>query len=404
MSAGSDSSRLAHASPAFDAEDQRHMRRALELADTALYRTSPNPRVGCVLVRDGTVIGEGATQPAGGNHAEVEAIEQAHARGLPVRGATAYVTLEPCAHHGRTPPCADRLVAEGVARVVVALLDPNPLVAGGGVARLRAAGVRVDVGLLAAEAAERNPGFLARMLRGTPWLRLKVAASLDGITALPDGSSQWITGEAARADGHHWRARACAVLTGIGTVRADDPQLNARAVVTPRQPIRIVVDSRLELPPSARLLRDAASPLWLVHALPPEQAAPRLAALQAAAALGLDLQAIALPADPAKPGKTDLAALLRELGARGLNEIHAEAGEKLNASLLRAGGVDELLLYQAPLLLGQGAGIASIGPLASLQQGLRLRRHELQPVGDDLRLLLRATDLNTLAGHLMLEQ
>ena len=373
----------------FSDDDQRHMRRALELARGAMYRTSPNPRVGCVLVRDGTVLGEGATLAAGQDHAEVQAVKQAWERGHRLQGATAYVTLEPCAHHGRTPPCADLLATQGVQRVVAALADPNPLVAGKGLERLRQAGARVQVGLLEDEAREINIGFISRMLRGTPWVRLKVAASLDGVTALHNGESQWITGEAARADGHHWRARACAVLTGLGTVRADDPQLTVRAVDTPRQPIRIVIDSRLELPTTARLLQSAASPLWIVHALPTEAAAPRLAALRVAAMPGLDLQDIALPPDADKPGKTDLRALMWALGQRGVNELHCEAGEKLNGSLLRAGVVDELLLYLAPSLLGQGAGLAAIGPFHTLAEGLPLRWHAVDPVGDDLRILAR---------------
>ncbi|HML80860.1 MAG TPA: bifunctional diaminohydroxyphosphoribosylaminopyrimidine deaminase/5-amino-6-(5-phosphoribosylamino)uracil reductase RibD [Thiomonas arsenitoxydans] len=373
----------------FSEQDQRFMRRALDLAHSAMYRTSPNPRVGCVLVRDGQVLGEGATLAAGQDHAEVQAVKQAWERGHEVRGATAYVTLEPCAHHGRTPPCADLLATQGVARVVAALVDPNPLVAGQGLQRLRDAGIQVDVGLFADEAREINLCFISRMVRGTPWVRLKVAASLDGVTALPNGASQWITSEAARADGHHWRARACAVLTGLGTVRADDPQLNVRAVQTPRQPIRIVIDSRLECPPTARLLQSAESPLWIVHALPPEQAAPRLAALRSAATASLDLQDIALPNDPGKPGKTDLRALMQVLGQRGINELHCEAGEKLNGSLLRAGVVDELLLYLAPQLLGEGAGLAALGPYQQINEGLALRWHDVQRIGADLRILAR---------------
>ena len=373
----------------FSEQDQRFMRRALDLAHSAMYRTSPNPRVGCVLVRDGQVLGEGATLAAGQDHAEVQAVKQAWERGHDVRGATAYVTLEPCAHHGRTPPCADLLATQGVARVVAALADPNPLVAGQGLQRLRDADVQVDVGLFADEAREINLGFVSRMVRGTPWVRLKVAASLDGVTALPNGASQWITGEEARADGHHWRARACAVLTGLGTVRADDPQLNVRAVQTPRQPIRIVIDSRLECPPTARLLQSADSPLWIVHALSPEQAPPRLAALRSAAIASLDLQDIALPADPDKPGKTDLRALMQVLGQRGINELHCEAGEKLNGSLLRAGVVDELLLYLAPQLLGEGAGLAALGPYQQINEGLALRWHDVQRIGADLRILAR---------------
>jgi diaminohydroxyphosphoribosylaminopyrimidine deaminase/5-amino-6-(5-phosphoribosylamino)uracil reductase len=373
----------------FNEEDQRHMRRALDLARSAMYRTSPNPRVGCVLVRDGVVLGEGATLAAGQDHAEVQAVKQAWERGHALQDATAYVTLEPCAHHGRTPPCADLLATQRVRRVVAALADPNPLVAGKGLERLRQAGVQVQVGLLADEAREINIGFLSRMVRGTPWVRLKVAASLDGITALPNGVSQWITSDAARADGHQWRARACAVLTGLGTVRADDPQLTVRAVDTPRQPIRIVVDSRLELPATARLLQSAASPLWIVHALPSDVAAPRLAALRAAAVPGLELQDIALPADADKPGKTNLRTLMTALGQRGINELHCEAGEKLNASLLRAGVVDELLLYLAPTLLGQGAGLAALGPFENLADGLQLRWHAVDRIGDDVRILAR---------------
>ncbi|MGC9161996.1 MAG: bifunctional diaminohydroxyphosphoribosylaminopyrimidine deaminase/5-amino-6-(5-phosphoribosylamino)uracil reductase RibD [Thiomonas sp.] len=380
---------MSQADTAFTDDDRRHMRRALDLARSAMYRTSPNPRVGCVLVRDGMVLGEGATQAAGQDHAEVQAVKQAHERGHTLQGATAYVTLEPCAHHGRTPPCADLLAAQRLRRVVVALADPNPLVAGKGLERLRQAGVQVQVGLLADEAREINIGFISRMVRGRPWVRLKVAASLDGITALPNGTSQWITSEAARADGHHWRARACAVLTGLGTVRADDPQLTVRAVDTPRQPVRIVIDSRLELPAAARLLHSAASPLWIVHALAADAAAPRLAALRAAAAPGLDLQDIALPADADKPGKTDLRSLMAALGQRGINELHCEAGEKLNGSLLRAGVVDELLLYLAPSLLGQGAGLAALGPFERLADGVRLRWHAIDRIGDDLRILAR---------------
>lgn len=373
----------------FSEDDQHHMRRALELARGAMYRTSPNPRVGCVLVRDGRVLGEGATLEAGKDHAEVQAVKQAIQCGQDLKGATAYVTLEPCAHHGRTPPCADLLVTQGVKRVVAAMVDPNPLVAGKGLERLRQAGIQAQAGLFESEARDINLGFVSRMVRGTPWVRLKVAASLDGVTALPNGVSQWITGEEARADGHHWRARACAVLTGMGTVRADDPQLNVRAVNTPRQPIRIVIDSRLELPTTARLLQSAASPLWIVHALPPEQVPLKMAALRAAATPALDLQDISLPADANKPGKTDLRALMQALGQRGINELHCEAGEKLNGSLLRAGVVDELLLYLAPKLLGQGAGLAALGPFSALAEGVDLRWHAIDPVGDNLRILAR---------------
>jgi diaminohydroxyphosphoribosylaminopyrimidine deaminase/5-amino-6-(5-phosphoribosylamino)uracil reductase len=360
--------------------DRDCMRRALELAATALYRTSPNPRVGCVIVQHGEIVAEGATEAAGQRHAEIVALDAARAAGIDVRGATAYVSLEPCAHFGRTPPCADALLRAGIARVVAAARDPNPRVAGGGLARLAAQGVAVECGLLESAARELNIGFFSRFERGRPWVRLKAAASLDGITALPNGASQWITGAAARADGHHWRARACAILTGIGTVRDDDPELTVRHVETPRQPVRVVVDSRLELRPTARLLRIEPHKVWVAHALPPDQAREREAPLRE-----LGVQCINLPGDAAHPGKTDLGALLRELAAREIGELHVEAGARLNASLLGAGLVDELLLYMAPRLLGQGAGIAPFGPLQAVDQGLRLERVEVERIGDDFR-------------------
>ena len=247
----------------FSAHDTAFMQQALGLAREALYLTSPNPRVGCVLVgADGSVLGSGHTQRAGEAHAEVMALRDAQANGHDVKGATAYVTLEPCSHQGRTGPCCDALAAAGVARVVVALQDPNPLVAGQGTARLRAAGVQVDAGLLADEAHEMNIGFFKRMTHGTPWVRMKVAASLDGQTALENGVSQWITSAPARDDGHAWRARACAVLTGIGTVLEDDPQLDVRAVPTPRQPTLVVMDSQLETPLTAKLFQPQR-PVWI---------------------------------------------------------------------------------------------------------------------------------------------
>ncbi|MDE1953104.1 MAG: bifunctional diaminohydroxyphosphoribosylaminopyrimidine deaminase/5-amino-6-(5-phosphoribosylamino)uracil reductase RibD [Betaproteobacteria bacterium] len=360
------------------------MHHALRLAEGALYRTSPNPRVGCVIVNHGHVLGEGATEAAGLRHAEIVALDDARDRGHAVRGATVYVTLEPCAHFGRTPPCVDALVAAGVARVVAAARDPNPKVDGGGLARLAAAGIRTECGLLENAARELNLGFFSRFERSRPWVRLKAAASLDGITALPNGQSQWITGPAARADGHHWRARACAVLTGIGTVRDDDPQLTVRHVATPRQPVRVVVDSRLELPPTARLLQVEPHKVWIAHALPLEQAESRARVLRE-----LGAQIIAMPVDAAKPGKTDLHALLRELAAREIGELHVEAGARLNASLLNAGLVDELLLYLAPRLLGQGAGIAPFGPLQAVADGLRLHGLHIEPVGEDWRVRAR---------------
>ena len=349
---------------------------ALEWAAKGMYITSPNPRIGCVIVRDGTVLGAGHTQPAGQAHAEIEALRDAAARGHDVRGATAYVTLEPCSHHGRTPPCSDALVRAGLARVVAAMTDPNPLVAGRGLAQLEAAGIAVSSGVLADAACELNIGFFSRMRRGRPWVRLKSAASLDGFTALHSGESQWITGPEARADGHVWRARACAILTGIGTVKADDPQLSVRGVDTPRQPRRVIVDSRLEIALDARVLQGAAC--WIATAVadPAKEAALRAAGHEVILA-------------PNAAGKVDLAALMLELGRREINEVHVEAGAKLNASLVRAGCVDELLVYLAPCLIGAGQGMFPLPPLARLDDKVRLRFHQLTQVGADVRILAR---------------
>lgn len=356
------------------------MERALALARAATGFTEPNPRVGCVLVSpDGArVLGEGRTQPAGQAHAEVMALRDAAARGEDVRGATAYVTLEPCAHHGRTGPCCDALVAAGIGRVVAALADPNPLVGGQGFERLRAAGVAVEVGPGAAQARALNIGFLSRMARKRPWVRMKIAASLDGQTALANGASQWITGEAARADGHAWRARAGAVLTGIGTVLEDDPKLDVRLAPVGRQPPLVVVDSRLQTPATAALFQVADRPVWIYAA---EQHPPAQAALEGRGATVTHL---------AGPGaKVDLAALLADLAARGVNELHVEAGFKLNGSLLREGLVDEFLVYLAPRLLGPGQGMVNIGPLQDLAGAVALEFADIERVGPDLRILAR---------------
>ncbi len=356
------------------------MARALELARNSLFISSPNPHVGCVITStQGTVLGEGHTQAAGSAHAEIMALRDAQARGHDVRGATAWVTLEPCAHTGRTGPCCDALAVAGIGRVVASLIDPNPKVAGQGLARLRAAGVAVETGAGAAQSRELNIGFFSRMARGTPWVRMKVAASLDGTTALDNGQSQWITSELARTDGHAWRARACAVLTGIGTVLEDDPRLDVRLVDTPRQPVAVVVDSRLELPPAARLLQPGR-PVWVYTAV---HDALKRSALEARGATVIPL--------PGPGGKVDLAAMLHDLGQREINELHIEAGHKLNGSLVREGLVDEFLVYLAPLLLGPGRGMASLGPLADLAQGVRLEFASSQQVGPDLRILARPT-------------
>jgi len=360
---------------------------ALTCAQQATGLSEPNPRVGCVLTTaNGEFIGTGHTQRAGGPHAEVMALRDAQSRGLSTQGATAHVTLEPCSHHGRTPPCCDALVAAGVGRVVIAVLDPNPLVSGRGAERLRAAGVIVDVlppgSAQARTARELNIGFFSRMIRQTPWVRMKMAASLDGVTALNNGVSQWITGEAARADGHAWRARAGAVLTGIGTVLEDDPMLDVRLVPTSRQPHLVVVDSRLETPLNARLFRTPANgqarQVWIYCAManPSKQAA-----LEA-----LGAQVVHLPSPS---GKVDLRALLLDLARREVNEVHLEAGHKLNGSFLREGLVDECLVYLAPTLLGQGAGLSNFGPLTDLQDGVSLSFHTVDRVGDDLRIVAR---------------
>ncbi|MEJ8835732.1 bifunctional diaminohydroxyphosphoribosylaminopyrimidine deaminase/5-amino-6-(5-phosphoribosylamino)uracil reductase RibD [Ramlibacter sp. AN1133] len=358
----------------------RWMNEALALAARAVGLSEPNPRVGCVIVAaDGErVLGQGHTQPAGQAHAEVMALRDAAARGADVRGATAYVTLEPCAHHGRTGPCCDALVAAGLGRVVASLTDPNPLVAGQGFARLRAAGVAVETGPGARASRELNIGFFSRMVRGHPWVRLKIAASLDGQTALDNGRSQWITGEAARADGHAWRARAGALLTGIGTVLDDDPRLDVRLAPVGRQPPLVVVDSRLQTPPAAALFCVPDRPVWIYAAQADAQAQ---AALQARGAHVTLL--------PGAGGKVDLAALLKDLAGRGVNELHVEAGFKLNGSLLRESLVDEFLVYLAPRLLGSGRGMVAIGPLEDLAQGVALEFGPIERVGDDLRVLAR---------------
>lgn len=346
------------------------MAQALRLAELGLYGTSPNPRVGCVLVADGCEVGSGWHRRAGEPHAEVLALREAGGR---ARGATAYVTLEPCSHHGRTPPCADALIAAGVARVVVAMQDPNPLVAGAGIARLRESGIAVETGLMEAAARELNRGFVARMTRGRPWLRSKIAMSTDGRTALANGASQWITGEAARKDVQHWRARSCAVMTGIGTVLADDARLNVREVATGRQPLRVVLDSGLRMPPQASMLQGGN--VLVCSAVRDGQ---KIAALEKA---GAEVAVLA-----GENGRVDLPAVLADLARRGCNEVLLEAGSVLNGALLDAGLVDELLLYVAPQLLGDMArGAARLGELTSLDQRIALEWGDVRQVGKDLR-------------------
>ncbi len=371
----------------FTAQDSQWMARALRLAERGLYSTSPNPRVGCVLVRDGKVVGEGWHQRVGEAHAEIHALSAA---GEEARGATAYITLEPCSHHGRTPPCADALLVAGVTRVVAAVQDPNPQVAGAGIAKLRAAGIAIEYGLMEAAARELNIGFFARMTRGTPWVRSKIAMSLDGRTALHNGTSQWITGKAARQDVQHWRARSCAVLTGIGTILADDPQLNVREVETSRQPLRVVLDSQLRLPVSARIFHPRLSPSGGELARGPGGVLIYTAAKDATKIAALEKAGARVTVLPDANGRVDLSAALRDLAANDCNEVLVEAGSVLNGALLQAGLVDELVLYLAPQLLGDMArGMAQLGELMSLDQRIELDWQDVRQVGKDLRIVAR---------------
>ena len=365
---------------------------ALGLAAQALFLSNPNPRVGCVITAaDGRLLGQGFTQQAGGPHAEIMALRDAAARGHDVRGATAYVTLEPCAHQGRTGPCCDALIAAGITRVVASLADPNPLVSGQGFARLRAAGIEVSVGEGAQESFELNIGFFSRMVRKTPWVRMKMAASLDGTTALPNGESQWITSSAARADGHAWRARACAVLTGIGTVLEDNPRLDVRDVATPRQPHVVVVDSQLQTPPDARLF--IAGRACYIYCAGSKDTAfqERKQALESQGAVVVEL--------PNAHNKVDLSAMLADLASRGVNELHVEAGSKLNGSFIREGLIDEMLVYLAPCMLGEGLAMAHFGPLTQLNQGLSLDFKSVEKIGPDVRILARVKGRDNFFGH-----
>lgn len=358
----------------FTTVDRDFMARALALAERGLYTTTPNPRVGCVIVKDGEIVGEGWHEAAGLPHAEVHALREAGPR---ARGAAMYVTLEPCSHHGRTPPCADAVVEAGVGRVFAAMQDPNPAVAGNGFSRLRAAGIDVASGLMEGEARELNIGFISRLTRGRPWVRMKIAATLDGRTALANGRSQWITGEAARRDGHHFRARACAVMTGIGTVKDDDPLLSVRLVDTPRQPLKVLVDSRMEVSPDARVVQ-GGNLLVVVAREDPAKA-------DALRARGAQVVAI-----PNPQGKTDLPAVLAELANRGVGELHVEAGTRLNGSLLREGCVDELLVYLAPSLIGDsGRGMFSLPEFTELSQQTPLSIRDVGRIGEDIRVIAR---------------
>jgi diaminohydroxyphosphoribosylaminopyrimidine deaminase/5-amino-6-(5-phosphoribosylamino)uracil reductase len=351
----------------------------IQLARSNRLATPPNPAVGCAIVSaDGRqVLGQGHTQATGGPHAEIMALRDAAAHGRSVAGAIAYVSLEPCSHHGRTGPCCDALIAAGIKKVVASIADPNPLVSGQGFERLRAAGIEVEVGPGAAESRELNIGFFSRMVRKTPWVRMKIAASLDGTTALSNGQSQWITSPEARADGHAWRAQASAVLTGIGTVLEDNPRLDVRLVDTPRQPYRIIVDSQLQTPADAQIFKSGGA-VWIYTAI---RDAARESALNA---LGATVSYL-----PNAHGKVDLPALMKDLAHREINELHVEAGSKLNGSLIREGLVDEFLVYLAPKLLGPGQGMASFGPLQQLSDAIPLQFLSTEMIGADLRVLAR---------------
>ncbi|MDV6340297.1 bifunctional diaminohydroxyphosphoribosylaminopyrimidine deaminase/5-amino-6-(5-phosphoribosylamino)uracil reductase RibD [Nitrosomonas sp. Is24] len=358
----------------FSAADYAFMSHALRLAERGLYSSTPNPRVGCVIARNGQIAGSGWHEKAGQPHAEINALVDA---GAAARGATAYVTLEPCSHHGRTPPCANALIAAGIARVVMAMEDPNPLVSGRGQALLQQAGVIVQTGLLQAEAHALNAGFVSRMTRKKPWVRLKTAASLDGKTALNNGVSQWITGEAARRDGHRWRARSCAIMTGIGTVKSDDPQLSVRYIKTDRQPRKVVVDSHLAIPLEARLLQDREETfIFTAYAENPEKEA---------ALSQMNARVIALPDDK---GAVDLPLMMTVLAESGINEVLVEAGSGLNGALVEAGLVDELIIYFAPHLIGDDAqGMIALPELTNLEQKKKLTIQDVRMIGQDIRII-----------------
>lgn len=358
----------------FSSADYAYMAQALRLAERGMCSTNPNPRVGCVVVREGRVVGSGWHERAGQPHAEINAL---NAAGLNARGATIYVTLEPCSHYGRTPPCVEALKHAGIARVVMAMKDPNPLVSGKGSELLGQSGIEVQVGLLEAEARNLNIGFVSRMLNKRPWVRSKIAASLDGKMALNNGLSQWITGKAARRDGHRWRARSCAILTGIGTVKSDDPQLSVREVGTSRQPLKIVVDGRLEMPADARLLFEKNVLIFTA-----DEHAKRADGLRKKGA-----QVIGMAGEH---DKVDLVRMMHKLTDFGINELLVEAGNKLNGALVRAGLIDELVIYLAPHLLGDKAlSVIDLPELTSLDQKSSLEIQDLRMIGKDIRIVAR---------------
>ena len=358
----------------FSSDDHAYMSQALQLAEKGLYSTSPNPRVGCVIVRDGKIAGSGWHVQTGQPHAEINALSIA---GGSAQGATVYLTLEPCSHYGRTHPCAEALVRAKVAKAIIAMPDPNPLVAGKGISLLEQSGIKVLVGLMEERAKDLNVGFVSRMTNNRPWVRMKIAASLDGKTALNNGVSQWITGEAARHDGHRFRARSCAVLTGIGTVLEDDPQLSVRFIETSRQPLRIIIDSQLKIPTTAKVLRGEGELIFTTT-----DNKERISALKEAGARPIIL--------PSEKGKIDLAGLMQILADFEINELLVEAGNRLSSAFIREGLVDELIIYLAPHLIGNRAmGMLQLPELTDLSEKYNLKIKDLRMVGEDIRIMSR---------------
>ena len=364
----------------FRPDDYRFMARALQLAERGLYTTQPNPRVGCVIVREGRIVGEGFHRLAGEPHAEIHALRAA---GDKAENATVYVTLEPCSHHGRTPPCADALISARVARVVVAMKDPNPQVAGAGIARLREAGIAVEIGLMRAQSEAINPGFIQRMRVGRPWVRVKLAMSLDGRTAMASGESQWITGEAARYDVQKLRARSSAILTGMNTVAHDDPSMNVRLNaaalgidVEPLQPLRVVLDTNLRIPAAAKIVQHSGKIAVFYH----REDAHKISQLQVE---GVFLHKVGLHND-----QLDLQQVMRILADEyAVNECHVEAGAKLSGSLLQAGLVDEIVLYMAPHVMGADAcGLFDLPGLKRMSERIQLDIREIRKIGEDFRI------------------
>ena len=370
-------------------QDSYWMAEAIRLAEESLYLTSPNPRVGCVIVHDQQLIGQGSTQQVGHDHAEIQAIKNAIARGneAALKGATFYVTLEPCSHHGRTPPCVDAIIRHQAARVVIAMLDPNPLVGGRGVDKLQAEGIDVNTGVLAEEALELNTGFIARMLNKRPWVRTKLASSMDGKVALANGESKWITSSTARDDGQHWRARSCLVLTGIGTLQADNPLLNVRAIETPRQPIRAVIDRLFVIDVAAIIFNE--DPVWVFV----EDRVFTAQELEKQRFLEQEKNAriikMPLALDGVDGQALDLHGIMDYLAINEINEVHLEAGPRLNAGFLNAGLVDEVLLYIAPKIIGPGREVFALSPLEKLSDAKQMVFFEQQAVGVDVRLRAR---------------